>query len=215
MAGDPASSEQPDLRERLARRFFRLVNPLACRMIPKGVPTGAPNIVLIVRGRRSGIERPTPVAMLEVDGDSYVQATYGAEGWARNLRAAGEASIVHSGGRRSSVHAIEVPPDKAAVILRGVLGAVPPAAFHAQLARRQRTAARCPSTPIPGTHRRHPRGLPRRSSTPPAVRTPPRVRNAMKRLADDCLANAVSAQESENPARIGSISLTLFLAVDQ
>jgi deazaflavin-dependent oxidoreductase (nitroreductase family) len=121
MAGDSASSEQPDLRERLARRFFRLVNPLACRMIPKGVPTGAPNIVLIVRGRRSGIERPTPVAMLEVDGDSYVQATYGAEGWARNLRAAGEASIVHSGGRRSSVHAIEVPPDKAAVILRGVL----------------------------------------------------------------------------------------------
>jgi hypothetical protein len=37
----------------------------------------------------------------------------------------------------------------------------------------------------------------------------------MKRLADDDLVNAVSAQESENPARIGSISLTLFLAVDQ
>jgi deazaflavin-dependent oxidoreductase (nitroreductase family) len=121
MTGDRPSSARPDLRERIARRFFRLADPLARRMIPAGVPTGAPNILLIVRGRRSGIERTTPVAVLDFDGHLYVQATYGAAGWARNLRAAGEATVIHPGGRRSAVYAIEVPAEEAAAILRRVL----------------------------------------------------------------------------------------------
>jgi deazaflavin-dependent oxidoreductase (nitroreductase family) len=121
MTDDRPSSAQPDLRERIARRLFRLADPLARRMIPAGVPTGAPNILLIVRGRRSGIDRTTPVTMLDFDGHWYVHATYGAEGWARNLRAAGEATVVHPGDSRSAVHAVEVPPDEAAAILRRAL----------------------------------------------------------------------------------------------
>jgi deazaflavin-dependent oxidoreductase (nitroreductase family) len=121
MTGDRRSRSRPDLRERVAGRLLGLVNPLARRMIPAGVPTGAPNILLIVRGRRSGIERTTPVGMLDFDGRWYVQASYGAAGWARNLRAAGEATVIHPGGRRSPVHAIEVPPDEAATILQRAL----------------------------------------------------------------------------------------------
>jgi deazaflavin-dependent oxidoreductase (nitroreductase family) len=121
MTGDHPSNARPDLRERITRRLFHLVNPLARLMIIAGVPTGAPNILLIVRGRRSGTERTTPVTLLDFEGHSYVQATYGAPGWGRNLRAAGEATMIRPGGRRSPVHAIEVAPDEAASILRRAL----------------------------------------------------------------------------------------------
>jgi hypothetical protein len=59
--------------------------------------------------------------MLDFDGHWYVQASYGAAGWARNLRAAGKATVIYPGGRRSLVHASEVPPDEAAAILRRVV----------------------------------------------------------------------------------------------
>ncbi|MHA7984320.1 nitroreductase family deazaflavin-dependent oxidoreductase [Rathayibacter sp. CAU 1779] len=85
------------------------------------MPTGAPNVLLIVRGRRSGIERTVPVTLLNLDGVWYVQATYGAEGWGRNLRAAGEGVVVEPGGRRTPVHATKVPVDDAAALLRRVL----------------------------------------------------------------------------------------------
>jgi deazaflavin-dependent oxidoreductase (nitroreductase family) len=87
-------------------------------MIAVGVPTGAPNVLLIVRGRRSGVERTTPVGMLELDGHWFVQASYGAAGWARNLRAAGKGTVVQPGGRQTSVQAVELLPDEGGAILR-------------------------------------------------------------------------------------------------
>jgi deazaflavin-dependent oxidoreductase (nitroreductase family) len=98
-----------------------MVNPLARRMITTGLPTGAPNVLLLVPGRRSGIERAVPVGVLDFEGHAYVQATYGASGWGRNLRVAEEVTVVHSGGRHSSVRPVEIPPDEAAVILRRAL----------------------------------------------------------------------------------------------
>jgi deazaflavin-dependent oxidoreductase (nitroreductase family) len=109
-----------DRRERLARQFFRLVNPLARRMMSAGVPTGSRNILLTVRGRRSGMPRTTPLSMLEFDGRCFVQASYSEDGWLRNLRAAGEATVTDH-GRRVAVQSVEIAPDKAAAILRRAL----------------------------------------------------------------------------------------------
>jgi deazaflavin-dependent oxidoreductase (nitroreductase family) len=120
MTADRPSQYRPDLRERVAARFLRLVNPLALRLITAGMPTGAPNILLTVRGRRSGLPHTVPVSLLELDGRRFVQASYGTAGWALNLRAAGEATITDHRGP-APVRAVELPPEQAAAILRRAL----------------------------------------------------------------------------------------------
>jgi deazaflavin-dependent oxidoreductase (nitroreductase family) len=90
-------------------------------MISAGVPTGAPNVLLTVRGRRSGMPRSKPVGMVELDGAWFVQSSYGETGWVANLRAAGEATVTRPGGGRVPVRAIELPPDEAGAVLRRAL----------------------------------------------------------------------------------------------
>ena len=111
---------RPDPRERFARQFFRMVNPLARWMMSVGIPTGSRNILLTVRGRRSGTPRTTPLSMLEVEGRRFVQASYSEDGWVRNLRAAGQATMTDH-GRRIAVQTVELPPEKAAAIIRRAL----------------------------------------------------------------------------------------------
>jgi hypothetical protein len=62
-----------------------------------------------------------PVTVPNFQGHKYIQATYGASGLGRNLRAAVEVTVVPSGGRRRTVHPAEIPPDEAAVILQRAL----------------------------------------------------------------------------------------------
>ncbi len=124
---DLVTSDRPrpprsDLRERLGGQFLRLVNPLVRRMVIAGLPTGAPNILLTVRGRRSGRPRTVPVGMVELDGRRFVQSSYGEGGWVQNLRAAGEATIV-DGRRRELVRAVELPPDEAGAVMERLLEA--------------------------------------------------------------------------------------------
>jgi deazaflavin-dependent oxidoreductase (nitroreductase family) len=105
----------------MAGRMLRLFNPITRRFIWAGLPTGAPNVLLTMRGRRSGKIRTVPIGMLELDGRSFVQASYGEIGWVANLRADGEATITHPGGRREPVQAIELSPEEAgAVLLRAL-----------------------------------------------------------------------------------------------
>ena len=111
---------RPDPRERFARQFFRVANPLARRLMSAGVPTGSRNILLTVRGRRSGVPRTTPLSMLELDGRKFVQASYSEDGWVRNLRAAGEATMTDH-GRRVAVQTLEVAPHEAAAVLQRAL----------------------------------------------------------------------------------------------
>src|SRR5215470_6589119 len=114
------ASTGPDPREHFFKQFFLMVNPLARWMMSVGIPTGSRNILLTVRGRRSGTPRTTPLSMLELEDRRFVQASYSEDGWVRNLRAAGQATVTDH-GRDTLVQAVELPPEKAEAIIRRTL----------------------------------------------------------------------------------------------
>ena len=65
-----------------------IFNPVLKRLLAVGLPMGFNGLVTI-RGRKSGLPRTTPVAIIEVSGRRWVWAPWGDVHWVRNLRAAG------------------------------------------------------------------------------------------------------------------------------
>lgn len=84
-----------------------------------GIPLG-PNWLLTVRGRKSGLARTTPIAILEIGERRFVQSPYGEVEWTRNLRAAGEATLA-SGRRTERVSATRLSPPEAAAFYGEIL----------------------------------------------------------------------------------------------
>jgi deazaflavin-dependent oxidoreductase (nitroreductase family) len=74
-----------------------------------------------IQGRKSGLPRTTPVAIIEVSGRRWVWAPWGDLHWVRNLRAAGRATITVR-RRNDDVRAIELDPAERIEFFRGVLG---------------------------------------------------------------------------------------------
>jgi len=103
-----------------APRFVGFFNPLAQRLLGAGIPLG-PNALITIRGRKSGIDRTNPVALVEIGGRRWVIGTFGETNWVRNLRIAGEA-LVTTGKRREKVKAHELSPSEATAFFRDVLG---------------------------------------------------------------------------------------------
>jgi deazaflavin-dependent oxidoreductase (nitroreductase family) len=68
-------------------------------------------------GRTSGLERTTPVNLVEADGQRWLVSPYGEVGWVHNLRANGTFHLRRGRGRESLV-AEEVGPEEAAPILK-------------------------------------------------------------------------------------------------
>lgn len=94
-------------------------NVLARRLLAAGVPMG-PDVLITVRGRRSGLPRTTPVTICEHAGRRGVISPFGEVNWVRNLRAAGRATITF-GRRREAVTAVELGPAEAARFVTDVL----------------------------------------------------------------------------------------------
>src|ERR1043165_1903004 len=69
-----------------------IFNPVLKFLLAAGVPLG-PNGLITIRGRKSGLPRTTPVAIIESLGRRWVWAPWGEVNWVRNLRAAGRATI--------------------------------------------------------------------------------------------------------------------------
>jgi len=86
--------------------FVGILSGLLRRLLTAGVPMG-PSALISVRGRKSGIERTTPVMLIEVGGRRWIQGTFGESNWVRNLRASGHATL-RVRGRAVNVKAVEL-----------------------------------------------------------------------------------------------------------
>lgn len=99
--------------------FVAKFNPIARRLLGAGVPLG-PNALITIRGRKSGVDRTTPVALVDVDGRRWVLGTFGDTNWVLNLRAARTATLT-VGKRSEKVNASELSKTEAARYYREVL----------------------------------------------------------------------------------------------
>jgi deazaflavin-dependent oxidoreductase (nitroreductase family) len=99
--------------------LVRLADPLARRLLGFGLPMG-PNMLLTVRGRKSGTPRTVGVAVVEVDGRRWVVGTFGDVNWVRNLRAARE-GVLGVGRRQVRVRAVELGAEEAAAFFTDVI----------------------------------------------------------------------------------------------
>jgi deazaflavin-dependent oxidoreductase (nitroreductase family) len=70
----------------------RLFGPILKALVRAGVPLGF-NGLLTVRGRKSGQPRAVAVAIIPINGRTWVWAPWGDVHWVRNLRAARHATI--------------------------------------------------------------------------------------------------------------------------
>ena len=112
---NPAVDSIP--RKPAAVRFF---DPIARRLLGAGIPMG-PNALITTRGRKSGLPRTTPVALVELEGQRWIQSPFGEVNWVRNLRASGRATL-RLGSRQEEVSATELGTDEAATFYAERLG---------------------------------------------------------------------------------------------
>ena len=96
-----------------------VLNRLVALVTSRGLSVRGSRI-LVVRGRKSGQIRTTPVNPVEVGGKRYLVAPRGETEWVRNLRAAGGGEL-RLGRQREPVGVAEVPDDLKPPILREYL----------------------------------------------------------------------------------------------
>ena len=107
---------------RRAPRWLALVNPINRWLLARGIGP-ASQYLLSVAGRRTGLVRTTPVAVVTVDGDRYVVAGFAGSDWVANARAARRARL--SRGRSvEEVTLTELPIADRGPVLRAFAGQV-------------------------------------------------------------------------------------------
>lgn len=117
----PALPEAPGIRLP-SKWIFSLFNPIAAFLLRAGVPLGF-NGLITINGRRSGLPRTTPVAIIDVEGRRWVWSPWGEVQWVRNLRAAGHATITVR-RRTFEVTATELNATQRVAFFRDVLGPI-------------------------------------------------------------------------------------------
>lgn len=95
------------------------MNRLITLLLRMGAPFGA-MAVLTVEGRKSGLARSTPVAVVPHEGGWRLLAAAGIGDWVRNLRRAGEATLTFRGALVPVVSR-ELSPSEAAPVIRSTV----------------------------------------------------------------------------------------------
>lgn len=103
-------------------RWVPYFNAVAKPLLALGVPMG-PDILLTVRGRRSGVLRTTPVTLCAHGGRRGFISPFGETNWAQNLRAAGRATI-RFGRRREEIRATELDQAGAVRFIKEVIAPI-------------------------------------------------------------------------------------------
>lgn len=101
-------------------RRVSLFSPILKFLLAAGVPMGF-NKLVTIRGRKSGLARTTPLAIIEISGRRWVWAPWGEVQWVRNLRVAGRATITVR-DREEEVRATELDPNERVGFFRDKLG---------------------------------------------------------------------------------------------
>jgi deazaflavin-dependent oxidoreductase (nitroreductase family) len=109
-----------------------------------------PDVLLTVRGRKTGLPRTTPVAIGEIAGRQWLLCPFGDVDWARNLRAAGGA-MVRSGNARYTITARSLDRDQRIEFFRDMLH--PYLRTHGAAALIHRLWYRLPDDPIAAAER--------------------------------------------------------------
>ena len=81
-----------------------------------GLPVG-PMHLLRVKGRVSGREFTNPVAPVKINGTMYILQAFPQSDWVKNVRAAGQGTLVR-GRKAQQVRLVEVPPKERGAIAR-------------------------------------------------------------------------------------------------
>ena len=97
-------------------------NAVAKPLIALGVPMG-PDVLLTVKGRKTGQPRTTPVTICAYGGRRGFISPFGESNWAKNLRASGNATI-RFGRKREDVRAIELNHDQAVRFIKEVVAPI-------------------------------------------------------------------------------------------
>jgi deazaflavin-dependent oxidoreductase (nitroreductase family) len=106
-------------------RVRRVTNVVIGGLLRLGIPAPQKtSYLLTTRGRRTGVQRVTPVNLVHLDGDRWLVSPYGGVGWVHNLRA-DPALGLRRGRRREPLVAEELDAELAGPILRHYVRQVP------------------------------------------------------------------------------------------
>jgi deazaflavin-dependent oxidoreductase (nitroreductase family) len=100
----------------------RAVNRLLTLLLRAGLPMGS-SYLLTTTGRKTGVQRTTPVTLVEAGSDRWLVAPYGAVSWVHNVRAHPQVRI-RRGSSVQEARAREVGAPAAGPVLQAYLGKV-------------------------------------------------------------------------------------------